>query len=365
MMQRWSQVVARSRVALLAGAALLGAGAMPPAPPAPSHALEPPARLARFLRDKIGLDSSQIAAVERGEPVVKVLDTERRLDLAVFGIIAIAAPRQVYVGRLLDFENSLRGGPSRLQFGIFGDPATLADVQTLTLDRRDVADLKTCRAGDCKIKLPGEEMARIRQAIDWSAGDAHGQTDAYVRQRLVEYVTDYRARGDSAMVMYDDRERVRGSEAYAALLAQSPYVFEHIPSLHQYLARYPQEALDGLREVLYWSLDDPKGLRPILRVTHRVVYAPPEIPGLTVMAAKQIFASHYFEAGFDLTAVADRAAATGEPGIYLLLLRRSRFDRFPSIPLINVQARLVSSSGDQMRADLESEKAATERAARR
>ena len=364
-MQRWSQAVARSRVALLAGAALLGAGATPPAPPAPSHAPEPPARLARFLRDNIGLDSSQIAAVERGEPVVKVLHTERKLDLAVFGIIAIDAPREVYVSRLLDFENSLRGGPSRVQFGVFGDPATLADVQTLTIDRRDVADLKDCRPGDCKIKLPGEEMARIRQAIDWSAGDAQGETDAYVRRRLVEYVTDYRARGDSAMVVYEDRERVRGSEAFAALLAQSPYVFEHIPSLHQYLARYPHEGLDGAREVLYWSVDDAKGLRPILRITHRTVYAPPEIPGLTVMAAKQIFASHYFEAGFDLTAVADRPQSAGGAGFYLLLFRRSRFDRFPSIPLINIQGRLVNNARDQMRADLESQKATTERAAPR
>jgi hypothetical protein len=112
-------------------------------------------------------------------------------------------------------------------------------------------------------------------------------------------------------------------------------------------------------------VDDARGLRPILRVAHRAVYAPPEIPGLTVMAAKQIFASHYFEAGFDLTVVADRAPSAGGPGFYLLLFRRSRFDRFPSIPLINVQGRLVNSARDQMRADLEAEKAATERASRR
>jgi len=339
----------------------LAGGATPPAPP---HAPDPPARLARFLRENIGLDSAQIGALERGEPVVKVLDTDRKLDLAVFGIIAIDAPRDVYVNRLLDFENSLRGGPSRVQFGIFGDSATPADVQTLTIDRRDIADLKECRPGKCKVKLPGSEMLRMREAIDWSAADPDGQANAYVRRRLVEYVSDYRARGDSAMVVYDDRETVRGSDAFAALLAQSPYVFEQIPSLHQYLARYPHAALDGAREVLYWSVDDARGLRPILRITHRVVYAPPEIPGLTVMAAKQIFATHYFEAGFDLTAVGERPQANGGPGFYLILLRRSRFDRIPSIPLINVQGRLVNNAREQMGADLVSEKAATERAVR-
>jgi hypothetical protein len=319
--------------------------------------------LAQFLRDNISLDSSQLAAVERGQAVVKVLDTKNKRDVAVFGIIAADVARDLSVNRLLDFPNSLRT-PTRVQLGIFSTPATAADVQALTTDRQDVADVKDCKPGDCSIKLPASEMQRVRQAIDWSAADPEAQANEYVRRRLVEYVTEYRARGDSAMVVYDDVGGVRASDAFDALLAQSPYVYQDVPSLYQYLARYPHGQLDGVHEVLFWSVDALKGLKPILSVTQEAVYAPPELPGVTVVAAKQIYADHYFEAGFDLLAVVDRPRSAATQGIYLLRLRRSRFDDLPSGPIISIRGKVVGKFRDQMRADLEREKATSEGARR-
>jgi hypothetical protein len=315
--------------------------------------------LAQFLRDNISLDSSQLAAVERGQAVVKVLDTKNKRDVAVFGIIAADVARDLYVNRLLDFPNSLRT-PTRVQLGIF----SAADVQALTTDRQDVADVKDCKPGDCSIKLPASEMQRVRQAIDWSAADPEAQANEYVRRRLVEYVTEYRARGDSAMVVYDDVGGVRASDAFDALLAQSPYVYQDVPSLYQYLARYPHGQLDGVHEVLFWSVDALKGLKPILSVTQEAVYAPPELPGVTVVAAKQIYADHYFEAGFDLLAVVDRPRSAATQGIYLLRLRRSRFDDLPSGPIISIRGKVVGKFRDQMRADLQREKATSEGARR-
>lgn len=308
------------------------------------QAQEPPARLATFLRQRIGVDSAELASVERGDAVVKVLDTQNKRDVAVFGIIRADVPREFYTTRLQDFPQSLRT-PTRTRFGIFHDPASPADVEAVKVDHEDLAGLKDCRPGDCKIKLPATEMERFRAQIDWSAADPQVQADRYLRQRLVQYVTDYRARGDSAMVVYDDTGRVRASDAFAALLAQSPYVYQDIPSLQQYLAGYPHGKLDGVREVLFWAEDSLPGLKPILSVTHSLVYAPPESPGVTLMAAKQIYADHYFEAAFDLTAIVDGARLAGRPGIYLVALRRSRFDDLPSGPLVSIRrASLPTSS---------------------
>src|SRR5437762_4519392 len=60
------------------------------APPVQGQA---PAQLVTFLRQSIGLDSAQLALVERGEGVVKVLDTRDRRDVAVFGIITATSRR--------------------------------------------------------------------------------------------------------------------------------------------------------------------------------------------------------------------------------------------------------------------------------
>jgi len=202
-------------------------------------------------------------------------------------------------------------------------------------------------------------MKRLREEIDWSAADPQAQVNAFARQRLVEYVTDYRTRGDTAMVVYDNRGNVRASSAFAALLGESPYVFEYVPSFHGYLATYPRTKLDGASEVLFWSEDRLPRLKPILSVTHLVVYAPPELPGVTLVAGKQIYADHYFEAGFDLTTVIDRVTGATQSGIYLMLLRRSRFDDLPT-GLFNIRGKVIGKLRDQMRADLDREKATAE-----
>ena len=309
-----------------------------------------PAQLSTFLRQSIGFDAQQLAMVERGEPVVRVLETKDRRDVAVFGIITTPVARQQYVRALRDFAASLRT-PGRTQLGIFSNPAVESDVAAVTINARDVADMKNCKPGDCVVKLPATDMRRIHDEMNWSASpsDLQTQLNAYARHRLVEYVTDYRTRGDSAMAIYDDRGNLnqRSSEAFAAQLAESPYVYENVPSLRKYLAAYPHGSLPaGAAEILFWSEDVLPRLRPILSVTHLVVYAPPELPSVTLVARKQIYANHYFETAVDLTCVIDR-----DPGSYLLVLRRFRFDNLPG-GILNIRGRAIGALRDQLALDL-------------
>jgi hypothetical protein len=344
--------------ALSIGAALIGGVATAAAP---LHGQHPPARLAQFLRQGIGFDSSQLVTMEGGKAVVKVLDTPVKRDVAIFGIISLDVPREAYVGWVRDFPTSLRT-PTRKRFGIFSDPGILADVQDVAIDVEDVRDLKDCHPGKCDWKLPATEMQRIRKEIDWSAADPRAQVTTYAQRRMVQYVTDYRARGDSALVVYDDVGHVRASDAFAALLAQSPYVYEYVAPLHRHLASYPHDPLDGVSDVLFWSEDALPGLKPILSITHVSLYTPPDSSGMSVVASKQIYADHYFEAALELLAVVDRPTASATQGSYLILVRRFRFDDLPSGGLINIRGKVVGKLRDKTRADLEREKATSERA---
>jgi hypothetical protein len=308
-----------------------------------------PAQLTRFLEQSIGFEAQQLAAVERGEPVVKVLETHDRRDVALFGIITVPRAREQYVRALRDFPTSLRT-PNRTQLGIFSDPAGERDVVAFTVSSRDVSEMKDCKPGDCIVKLPATDMQRIHDQMNWSAPDIQAQLSAYARCRLVEYVTDYRSRGDSAMAVYDDRGNVtvHSSEAFAAQLAESPYVYQTVPSLRSYFASYPRGPLpSGAAEIVYWSEDVLPRLRPILSVTHLVVYTPPELPNMTVVAAKQIYANHYFETAVDLTAVVDRGTAS----VYLVVLRRYRFDNLPG-GILNIRGKAIGALRDQLAADL-------------
>lgn len=310
------------------------------APPPPRSA-----QLTRFLEQSVGLDTAQLAALERGEPVAKVLPSSGR-DVALFGIVTVNKTRAA-------FTRSARYVPAALQapqrtLGLFSNPAVERDMAAFMLPRKDAEALKDCKPGHCALKLPAPEMQRIREQTDWSAPDLEAQLSAYGRRRLAQYVNDYRSHGDSVMVAYDDKGDLtrRSSEAFDAQLAQSPYIFGNVPSLFTYLTDYPRGSVPNATEVIYWSVDSLPKLRPILSVSHYLVYTPAELPTVTIVATKLIYADHYFEAAVDLNAAIDRGS-----GIYLLVLRRLRFDNLPGT-ILNIRGRVINGLRDGLLAQL-------------
>ena len=145
------------------------------------------------------------------------------------------------------------------------------------------------------------------------------------------------------VVQFDRRKReLRDERGVVARFGVGP------ASIPDYLASYPRGSLPlpGAAEILFWSEDALPRLRPILSVTHLVVYTPAELPGITLMAAKQIYADHYFETAFDLTCTVDRS-----PGTYILVLRRYRFDNLPG-GILNIRGRAIGALRDQLATDL-------------
>lgn len=324
----------------------------------PLHGQGLPVPLRTYLAQPIGLDAAQIAAVDDGQAVVKVLDASSPRDFAVFGITKVDVPREFYIARVQDFPSSLRV-PTRHGFGIFHTPARADDVAEVSITQQDVGELKDCRPNQCKSKLPGADMQRLRTEVNWAANDPSPQVNAYVRQRVVEYVTAYRTHGDSALVTYDDAGGVRASDAFATLLTQTPYLYQDVPSLRSYFAAFPRGKIEGAREVLFWADDRPPRLRPTLSVMHLVVFAPPEHPTMTVVATKRIYVNHYLEAALDVTSVIDRPNPAGQAGVYLVVLHRFRLDAQPDAKIRRI---LMKELRDQAQSDLERQRDASEQA---
>ena len=118
---------------------------------------------------------------------------------------------------------------------------------------------------------------------------------------------------------------------------------------------YPRSTLAGATEVIFWSNDEMPHLRRIRRITHQTIYSPPERTDLTVIAAKQIYANHYFEAGLEVLAAVDRAiagATSDSRAITVVAIRRYRFDHLPSGGLLNIRGRVSNGLRDGVTADL-------------
>ncbi len=304
-------------------------------------------KLPVFEGSAIALSAEQLAALARGDPVVQMLNPKDGHVIAAFGIVALKGTRKAFVAGLTNFPQSLRAQGIQ-NFGIFKTPTTSANAGAFVINASDASALKKCRPGRCEFKLPAAEMARARAMLD--AADGAAKLAAYGQRRVAEYVTDYRARGSAAMVVYDDfgKGGVRASDAAAALLAASSWLGESAPAVQKYLQQYPRGRPGDAKEVVYWAEETLKDLRPTVTINDLVVSTPAGSSGITVAVTKQIYADHYFEGMLDERIIADRR---GEDGIYLMMLRQYRFDNLPG-GVLNIRGRARTAMNERIEGEL-------------
>ncbi|CAN5443113.1 hypothetical protein BH20ACI3_BH20ACI3_19610 [soil metagenome] len=149
----------------------------------------------RVLSDQATFTANDFSALERGEMVVKLLPVKDKREVAVCGLVRMQAP--VEVG-LKAFQESMaqQNRNSISEIGRFSSRPTLEDLQELTLEDRDIEDLKRCVVGDCKLKLSAAMIERFHKEVDWVAPDYRFQATRLFRQILLDYVRDYLSRGD-------------------------------------------------------------------------------------------------------------------------------------------------------------------------
>ena len=274
-----------------------------------------------FLRKTIGFTAAQIAAVDAGQVVTKPLPSADKPEIAAFGAVRVEGDHEAVLTRLRRDLGVAGRGSSIVERGRFSNPPRVEDLAALTLDEGDFKAARECRPGDCHLKLARSAMDRVRREIDWKAKDARARTTDLMRRMLVEYLESYRRGGTAAMATYADKDDPLEVPAeFRKLLAASPYLVEYVPALHRYVEDYPKASLPGAEDVFYWW-KDTFAPRPTISLYHATSWTDPA-RGVSVIATKRLYASHYFRAGLDLLAVVDAPGG----GAYLMDLYRVRID---------------------------------------
>ena len=309
-----------------------------------------------YLRDSIGVTANEFADIHRGKVVTKLLPTLNPRDVTVFGMVQIATTRDSFAPRLADARRivALRS-PT---YEIFDDPAVAANVARVAVDPSEYRGLRGCRVEHCDFKLPAATMRDFATRVDWTSDAANLQVDSIARASLLRFVQDYRNAGSAVMVQYDDNHAVKSYDAFVALLAQSGYLRDFVPALRDYLEFYPSHRPEGARDVLFWEEDRLPHLRPTLTVSQMVMYTTGT--GTPLVAVKQVYADHYFEGALELTAAFDAPPTAKGPAMYLITVRRYRFDALPSGGFLNLRGRVRGRLADAVREGLERERKAVE-----
>jgi hypothetical protein len=285
-------------------------------PPALAPAQEAPPR--PFLRKVIQLDDAQLAAIEKGEVVTKLLPTTDKPEIAAFGVVKATGTVDQLLALARDVQK-FRQVPQIPEMGRFSTPARIEDLRGLVHPPDDIAALKKCKPGSCDVKI-GTKGLEMVSRINWSAPEAEKQAVAIFNQGIVEYVTAYQQGGTDAMgnVLDKKQEKSRALE-YRTLLAHSPYLVAYVKEFNDYLAVWPKGKLAGADDVLYWA-KDTFGLKPVVSAYHATFYRSPRG---ALISNKLLAATHFFNASLELLA---GVPTPDGKGLYLLSLYRTRLD---------------------------------------
>jgi hypothetical protein len=269
------------------------------------------------------LEPGERSRLETGAPVITVLPADDR-DLSVFGAVRVNADGNRLVAWVRDVERYHR---SRYvsAVGWFSNPPALEDVAGLTLDDEDLDALRGCDPGDCEIKLSGPEIVAMRQAIgDAPPGWQAAAQDAF-RALLLARAQRYLAHGLRASAPYHDhRAMVSPAVEFSAIARTIGFAGLYGPHITEYLERYPHVDESRAESFLYWSKEALGGSKPIVSITHMAIFhGSADSRRDVVIAAKQVFASHYLTGSLSLSAIT-RDSASGAR--YLVYVRRSRAD---------------------------------------
>ncbi len=246
-----------------------------------------------FLQRYVSVTAQDIAALDRGGVVVQTLKTNAPTGVAILGVIRIAASSESFLERFRDITD-FKKGPEIPQVGRFADPPRLEDVEPLVVDAADLEALRSCRVGNCDIKLTGQMVGRFHQ-IDWAAPNWRDLTASLFKRLLVERVVAYSRSGNTALGAYRDKGRaVEIADEIHAVVDASARLCGHAPEFLKHVECPSSQVLAASEHFVYWS-KEKLAFKPVTSLTDVTIYRKAyEATAATFIASKDLYLKPLF-----------------------------------------------------------------------
>jgi hypothetical protein len=320
------------------------------------HAPAPPS-VRDLLRAIAQTTDAEWAAINRGEPMAKVLSTDTR-EIAVAGAVRIAASSDRLVARYREIEN-LKRSAVVLDLGRFSKPPAPSDLASAPMEEYNL-DLRDCRPGDCRVRLSEADIERFHREVDWQAGDWRERSRAVWMNVLAGYAAAFARDGRKALPTFSNKREPLSVPAELSLLVDRfGFVGDIAPPLLPYLREFGPRAPDGADELIYWSKED-FGVRPVMRLSHQTIYRSTGTQTILV-ATNQIYADHYLDAGLTLTMAIDAPDADAGSEFYMVSVSRARTRSLSGFMRSFVRSTVQGRSRDALQKILGSAKLSLEK----
>jgi hypothetical protein len=319
-----------------------------------ASALHGQAQPKTFFKEKARLPDAEIQKIQQGQVVTKVLESgDPKYGLLVFGAVHVNAPVDRFAAVMKDFPALLQNKVylKVQEFSAIGAPPKPADFAALTLEKKDVDELQTCKPGDCDIQIINVED--LQKRVDWKSPGRYEQVNQIIREKIYQGMVTYEKEGLKGLGSYKDRQQPMSLyEATKSMIELSYYLpKEKAPGIYNHVTEYPQGKLAGAEDHFYWEKID-FGQEPTIRVNHVSMFPQGAGAAKFVAVNKQLYATRYMRVAVQLFyCVPDTEKP--DTGFYLIEMNDSRLPDFGSLKRAVVRKVATGKAVDATRDTLQ------------
>ena len=118
-----------------------------------------------ILKEAAQFPDDRLQALERGEVISRAGSSDGDLEAAVIAAVRIRAAKELtasYFRQIVDFED----GEVTLQHAAFSQPPKTSDVARLTSSNDERENLRSCRPGDCDVRIGAAGAREVASAVE-------------------------------------------------------------------------------------------------------------------------------------------------------------------------------------------------------
>jgi len=306
-----------------------------------------------FFKDRVGLTDAEIQKIEQGQVVTKVLSSSDKYGMLVFGAVYVNAPVEKFAASYRDVKK-LKENKVYLdvqEFGIGGAPPKISDFERLSLDRKDIDELKGCKPGDCELQV-FDDLPELQKRIDWNSKDKYVLANQMLRQRVTDGMATYLKGGLKAFGSYRDREKPFSLyQAIKGMIDSSYYLpKDKAGDVYRHVIDYPAFKAPGAEDFFYWEKIN-FGQEPTARVNHVTIFPKGFGPVKLLIANKQLYASRYIRTALQMYYCVPDEEKPGKPGFFLIEVNDSRLPDFGGLKL-PVARKIATGKGVESTRDI-------------
>jgi hypothetical protein len=235
-------------------------------------------------------------SINERQIVTRPLTGGHSKEVAGFGAMIAEASPDEFVKAFSELR-VFKSSETTLACGRFNAQPVIEDLAGLEIGDKDLYALMRAKVKESDIKLSEADIARIRAAAGPSpyfSGKIKTKLAAEYKQILLDKAKAYAESGETALDVYADQEEPVNARDASAAMVKFQAASVRPGQLYSLLGQPTRDAPQNAESFLYWALQKFGQLKPVLSLVHVVIHRE---NNHVFIASKQIYSSHYTEAG--------------------------------------------------------------------